>query len=152
MENLSRLPNRCMHVIDKALSYLCGLMNDTEQIDGENEKLLEMKKETVLILSNEMRRCHQMKKEKIVLRCNHVESELSMNLKDVLNATSDKFDVRNNATETVKKIEENGEKIFLAPGEKGKFVNWRQNIFIEEMAFPALFPYGIGGYLSSNIL
>ena len=91
-------------------------------------------------------------KRKMVLKCNHVESELSMNLKDVLNATSDKFNARNNATETVKKIEENGEKIFLAPGEKGKFVNWRQNIFIEEMAFPGLFPYGIGGYLSSNIL
>ena len=104
MENLSRLPNKCLHVIDKALSYLCGLMNDTEQIDGENEKLLEMKKETVSILSNEMRRCHQMKKEKIVLKCHHEESELSMNLKDVLNATSDQFNVRNNATETVKKI------------------------------------------------
>ena len=43
-------------------------------------------------------------------------------------------------------------KIFVAPGENGNFMNLQENIFIEEMAFPALFPYGIGGYLSSNFL
>ena len=53
---------------------------------------------------------------------------------------------------TARNIKERAEKIYVAPGEKGKFMNWQENIFIEEMAFPALFPYGIGGYLSSNIL
>jgi hypothetical protein len=41
------------------------------------------------------------------------------------------------------------EKIPIAPGEHGKFQTWRQDVFIEEKAFPHLFPYGTGGYLSS---
>ena len=41
------------------------------------------------------------------------------------------------------------EKISIAPGEHGEFQNWKQDIFIEEKAFPHLFPYGSGGYLSS---
>ena len=39
--------------------------------------------------------------------------------------------------------------ISVAPGEKGKFVNWKDDVYIEEKAFPHLFPYGTGGYLSS---
>jgi hypothetical protein len=37
----------------------------------------------------------------------------------------------------------------LAPGENGEFRNWKEDVFIEEKAFPHLFPYGTGGYLSS---
>ena len=152
IEDLTHLPNRCLHVIDIAISQLCGLMNDTEKISGEKEKVLEMKKEVVTILSNGIRCCVLKKNDIKDLDCNHVETDLSRNLKDVLDSTSDIFCARNHASETVRTIHEKARKIFVAPGEKGKFVNWRQNIFIEEMAFPALFPYGIGGYLSSNIL
>ena len=49
--------------------------------------------------------------------------------------------------ETVSKIE----KISVAPGESGKFQNWSKDAFLEEKCFPELFPYGIGGYISSNI-
>lgn len=41
------------------------------------------------------------------------------------------------------------EKICVAPGEMGQFKNWGKDTFLEEMCFPHLFPYGIGGYLSS---
>ena len=37
----------------------------------------------------------------------------------------------------------------VSPGEKGQFCNWKKDIYIEEKAFPHLFPYGTGGYLSS---
>ena len=40
------------------------------------------------------------------------------------------------------------EKLSVAPGEKGKFQNWGEDIFLEEKCFPELFPFGIGGYLS----
>ena len=40
-------------------------------------------------------------------------------------------------------------KISVAPGEKGKFQNWGEDIFLEERCFPDLFPFGHGGYLSS---
>ena len=39
--------------------------------------------------------------------------------------------------------------ISVAPGEHGDFQNWKGDVFLEEKAFPHLFPYGIGGYLSS---
>ena len=42
-------------------------------------------------------------------------------------------------------------KIPIAPGEKGKFKNWGEDAFLEEKCFPELFPYGVGGYLSSLI-
>ena len=43
------------------------------------------------------------------------------------------------------------QKISVAPGEKGKFENWGDDIFLEEKAFPELFPFGVGGYLSMTI-
>ena len=42
-------------------------------------------------------------------------------------------------------------KISIAPGEMGRFKNWGEDIYLEEMAFPDKFPFGCGGYLSSCI-
>ena len=43
------------------------------------------------------------------------------------------------------------EKVCVAPGEHGSFKNWGEDVYIEEKSFPHLFPYGVGGYLSSCI-
>ena len=43
-------------------------------------------------------------------------------------------------------------KIFVAPAEEGKWMNWQDDLFLEEKLFPNLFPYGVGGYLSSNVM
>ena len=51
-----------------------------------------------------------------------------------------------------KKIKENAKKISVAPSESGKWINWQSELFLEEKLFPRLFPYGIGGFLSSNVL
>ena len=42
-------------------------------------------------------------------------------------------------------------KISVAPGEDGMFKNWGTDVYLEEMVFPELFPYGTGGYISSCI-
>jgi hypothetical protein len=42
-------------------------------------------------------------------------------------------------------------KISVAPGEKGNFKNWGDDVFLEEKCFPELFPFGTGGYMSSLI-
>ena len=34
-------------------------------------------------------------------------------------------------------------------GSEGEFQNWKGDVFLEEKAFPHLFPFGTGGYLSS---
>ena len=41
------------------------------------------------------------------------------------------------------------QQICVAPGEYGQFVNWSEDLFIEEKCFPEKFPYGIGGFLST---
>ena len=51
-----------------------------------------------------------------------------------------------------KKIKENVKKVIVAPGGGGKWKNWQSDLYLEEKLFPALFPYGIGGFLSSNML
>ena len=51
-----------------------------------------------------------------------------------------------------RKIKENAEKLSAAPGEGGKWVSWYSDLFLEEKLFPSIFPYGIGGFLSSNML
>ena len=56
-----------------------------------------------------------------------------------------------NTSEAIEKIKKKVEKICVAPGEKGTFKNWGEDAFIEEKAFPELFPLGIGGYLSSTL-
>ena len=59
--------------------------------------------------------------------------------------------VSEKAKEKTKKIKDRMEKIGIAPGEGGGFKNWGDDIFLEEKCFPSLFPYGYGGYLSSNM-
>ena len=53
---------------------------------------------------------------------------------------------------TNESINEKLDRIAVAPGEHGKWKNWGSDIFLEEKMFPDLFPYGIGGYLSSAVL
>ena len=47
-------------------------------------------------------------------------------------------------------IRQKMEKVRIAPGEFGKFHNWGEDIFLEEKCFPHLYPFGCGGYLSTN--
>ena len=51
-----------------------------------------------------------------------------------------------------KVIKENLHKLVIAPGEHGQWKNWEDDVYLEEKLFPALFPYGVGGYLSSCLL
>ena len=85
--------------------------------------------------------------------CNHETNDLQMLFKKLL----DRKDLRpEEISEYVKKqnrrIRQKVDKIPVAPGEYGKMINWQSDVFLEEKLFPALFPYGIGGYLSSNVI
>ena len=55
------------------------------------------------------------------------------------------------AKKRVSSIKAKIEKISIAPGEYGAFKNWGEDLYIEEKCFPHLFPYGIGGYMSSAL-
>ena len=87
------------------------------------------------------------------LLCSNSEGNISIAFNKLLEMNeNDDIGTNRFTSEIVRKIEEKAQKIFVAPGQEGKFMNWMEDIFIEEMAFPSLFPYGIGGYLTSNIL
>ena len=51
-----------------------------------------------------------------------------------------------------KKIDKQIRKVSVAPGEEGKWMNWLSDLYLEEKLFPALFPFGLGGFLSSQML
>ena len=57
--------------------------------------------------------------------------------------------IKATATEQRRRAFDNMSTISIAPGEMGEFKNWKGDVFLEEKAFPHLFPYGIGGYISS---
>ena len=57
----------------------------------------------------------------------------------------------NKAAKRFEKINKKMEKVQIAPGEFGEFKNWGEDIYLEEKCFPHIFPYGAGGYLSTNL-
>ena len=57
----------------------------------------------------------------------------------------------NKSAKRFEKINRKMEKVQIAPGEFGEFKNWGEDIYLEEKCFPNIFPYGCGGYLSTNL-
>ena len=64
-------------------------------------------------------------------------------------ATTQESALLESATRHRRRALDNMATISVAPGEKGKFQNWKEDVWLEEKAFPHLFPFGTGGYLSS---
>ena len=60
-------------------------------------------------------------------------------------------EAKEKAAKCIDEVSKKMEKISIAPGEHGQFRNWGQDVFLEEKMFPHLFPYGIGGYMSSAL-
>merc|ERR1712082_153007 len=60
-------------------------------------------------------------------------------------------EVATKAKERMGSVREKVEKICIAPGEHGQFTNWGEDVFLEEKCFPHLFPFGVGGYMSTAI-
>ena len=59
--------------------------------------------------------------------------------------------VNKKAKNRIKNVKKKIEKINIAPGEQGNFVKWGEDVFLEERCFPHLFPYGVGGYMSTAL-
>ena len=75
--------------------------------------------------------------------------EFDKDLEAFSNPSKDKLKkLSNKAKQMAQRVQE---KVSVAPGEHGSFQNWGDDAFLEEKAFPHLFPFGVGGYLSSCI-
>ena len=84
--------------------------------------------------------------------CDHKVGEMSMFLKSLFEKSKNPRALSDTLPKERNKIAANLEKLIVAPGEAGKWKNWGKDLYLEEKLFPHLFPYGIGGYLSSNLL
>ena len=106
-------------------------------------------------LSIDLKKCISKAREYILKMdmCTHSANDLNSIFKTVITENKEN---PSKTLEYVKKqtklIKQNASKIFVAPGEGGDWKSWQSDLFLEEKLFPALFPYGIGGYMSSNML
>ena len=149
---MNGISSKCSHTLDKVILSMYGLINDIEKIESIKDDISLVKKENIKRISSKIQQCTELKKSEQNIQCNHSNNESSNFVLNFEDDGLDETETLDFTSKTARNIKEKAGKIYVAPGEKGKFMNWQQNIFIEEMAFPALFPYGIGGYLSSNIL
>ena len=145
---------KCMHSIDKMIKLLFSLINDVQRIESRNDDdIKQLKKDNIDDIKTKIKHCTYLKSSKNTERCSHDVNYIGNSFEHFLDiSNSNQNEKVDYATNSAKEIKEKAKKIYVAPGEKGKFINWQENIFTEEMAFPALFPFGCGGYLSSNIL
>ena len=85
--------------------------------------------------------------------CTHDENDLNTIFENVIVGNKENIEKTfKYVNKQTKKIKDNIEKICVAPGEGGQWKNWQSDLYLEEKLFPALFPYGVGGFLSSNML
>ena len=122
-----------------------------EQILSENTSINALKSELMQELREWVNKARQDLATMNV--CTHNANDLNTIFKNVILTNKDNASKTHSyVKEQTKIINENVQQIFVAPWEGGKWKNWQSELYLEEKLFPALFPYGIGGYLSSNML
>ena len=119
------------------ISSLMQLKFQLNRLKVENVKLFEYKQDLLKDFSKviEVSRVFFASMEK---NCSHIVNELSSDIVNII--------------EEDEKIKENAAKIAIEPRDHGKWINWQSDLFLEEKLFPKLFLFGIGGFLSSNML
>ena len=146
------LEELCKCSLSKIGGMIFELSDHLQKLVVDNEDLQQKIKSysnKVIPLVNQVRILIKEKSD-----CNHTfDNEISKYLKSMV------FDKSKKPEEIVhfidsqrKKIDKKLQKLSVAPGEKGKWINWGSDLYLEEKLFPALFPFGWGGYLSSNML
>ena len=148
----SNLQKLCKCGVTKKISSLMDSKFRLEKIKVEHVNSIEFKNDLVKHFSNCIEKGRKYL-QSIVKNCHHTINELSNDIENVIKDNEKNpnktFEFVSNQT---KKIKENAKKLSLAPAEEGKWINWQSDLFLEEKLFPRLFPYGIGGFFSSNLL
>ena len=86
-------------------------------------------------------------------QCTHEATELNSIFETIIKQNEENVQKTHEYVQIQTKIiKQKAKRVFVAPGEGGMWKNWQSDLFLEEKLFPALFPYGIGGYMSSNML
>ena len=134
------MANRLAHIIVEAETYFGvdiedEITNENIEVSKENDKY-------------EFYGEHSEEEEQSAFVDDEVFNEAKF-FEDILENDVDLISKKADLTirNTLKKVA----KTAVAPGEKGEFKNWGEDIFLEEKCFPELFPYGTGGYVSALI-
>ena len=145
--------NLCLCEINKNLSAILRNKFNLEKLTVQHHRLLRLKDS----IMEKFDRCIEFSKRacKIINNeeCHH-KRILNSDLEMCLASSTDPTKVKKYVDGVTKKIKKNlaDRVVNLAPAEKGQWINWNSDVFLEEKLFPSLFPYGVGGYLSSNML
>ena len=143
--------NMCKCDITRRISYLVSTFSQIQHLKPVNDELMGIIENTAKNLQELIQTGKGILKNK--QDCNHEINDLQ----DLFNKLLDKKTLSPEAVSHYVKqqkdrVKHKVAKMFLAPGEGGKMLNWQSDVFLEEKLFPALFPYGIGGFMSANVI
>ena len=144
-------------VLVKKIAFLTDILAQLNKLESNITKLQELIDELSSSVTETIQEARGELEESS--KCHHSHANECQKLLELITSYNGHLDDSNISkenhsfvTENVKKIKKKIEEISVAPGEGGQFRNWGEDVFLEEKLFPQLFPYGIGGFLSSNIL
>ena len=143
----------CKCDVERKASAIMEFKYCLEKISSDNLALVRLK-EKLIIKFDQLIASSRSVLRKLPANCHHTHHENKDHQTCIESFDVETEKVMNHVNRCRKTIEKNlADKIInVAPGEKGEWINWKDDVFIEEKMFPNLFPYGIGGYISSNIL
>ena len=144
----SQILELCKCEIEKKISVILHFSYELEDFQSQNGKLITLKTS----LLKEFKACISSSREvfkNIKSDCHHEVKNLQNEFRNIIEEGGNTDEFVRKQLGKIKNIVAN---ISVAPSEHGEFKNWRSELFLEEKLFPNLFPYGIGGYMSSNLL
>ena len=146
-----QIQDLCKCGIERKIAHIIDLQYKLEAKEVRHKKMLDLKRDLLKEFAEVITMSRNKFKE-LPKNCHHRQNDLAHDIEVVQDNKNNPGGTAEFICSQLKKIKKNSEVLEVAPTDKGKFVNWRSEIFLEEKLFPNLFPYGIGGYLSSNLL
>ena len=141
----------CKCDLTKRISHLVNILSQIQHLNPVNLELMGVIESTAKKLQELIQTGRGIWKNK--QDCNHKINELQELFNKLLDRkTMSAETVSHYVKQQKNRIKHKVDKMFLAPGEGGKMLNWQSDVFLEEKLFPALFPYGIGGFMSANVI
>ena len=144
----SQVLDLCKCEIEKKLSVILHFTYELEDFQSLNRKLMIIKNS----LLQEFKECISSSREvfkNLTKDCHHEVKDMQNEFRNIIEEGGNTDEFVRKQLGKIKNIVAN---ISVAPSEHGEFKNWCSELFLEEKLFPNLFPYGIGGYMSSNLL
>ena len=140
--------NFCKCQVEKNLALVIHYSFELDQMCANTEQESNLKE----VLKDEFKTCISNGRNSLKLyeaNCNHPYNRVMADVENIMesNIGSTQF-----VEDQKQLIKEKIAKVSVAPSECGEWKNWHSEVFLEEKLFPSLYPYGYGGYLSSNLL